>query len=681
VGSSLNGTLSSATRSLSAFEQALEVVQNNISNAATPHYARARTVLSPVVLPRQSTAPGLGVDVIATQELRDRFLEVQVLGARQQTSLYEKAKSILDQVEVSFPLEGAGTIGKGVDSFFASLASLSVNPADANLRAEVLRTTSEVATAFRGAEEDLAARSRQLEAEAFSLVGSVNTLLSEAAQLSANRINAAGEVNLSNETRLTQVYNDLSELLNFNVLRQSDGTISLTAEGAPLLVGVTAFPISASISQGRLVISGGGGRDITADIEGQGGQLGAILEARNQTIPGFHAEINRLAKAVADQVNEQQARGVDLTGLPGQPLFTYASSSYTGAGRTAGSIGDDPAAPPVSVQVDFSNGLTASITATLDSFFVAAAPPAGPAAGNTVSVTFQSADGAIRRTITTDPIVGGATAADTTNEIRDRLNDQIAVDPQLAGLLQFSVSADGELKAVLSETAGQGFTFTATTSNAGFTTGLEPGGALGGHSAEEIAAALNTAAAAEAALNPAFEAAHVRFVAVAGEVRLDGDVGFDFQVTDTASGTGFASGLDDSLVHRAGGAAASSTIQAAKLAPSQIATGTPLTPRGNGNALALAALADQPFLDGFNFSDFYGHIITNIGNKGLTAQLNLDAKQQVLKTTEELRESYSGVNLNEEAVRLVDMQRAFESMLKVIQTVDTLRQEVLNLIR
>jgi len=678
---SLNGALSSATRSLTAFEQALAVVQTNISNAATPHYARARAVLAPVVLPRQSVEPGLGVDVLATQELRDRFLELQVLEARQQTSLFDKTKSILDQVEVTFRLDAEGTIGKGIDSFFASFSRLSVNPADFNLRAEVLRTTSGLASSFRGAYEDLVARNRQLEGEGLSVVGTINTLLTEAAHLHSNRTNAAGEINLSNETRLTQVYNQLSELINFSVLRQSDGTVSLTAEGAPLLVGVTVFPVSASVAQGRLVITGGDGRDITADIEGLGGELGAILEARNRTIPGFQAQINRLAKAVADQVNEQQQRGVDLTGVQGKPLFNYTTSFYTGAGRTAGTIGDDPPAPPVSMQVDFSNGVTASLTATLDSFFVAAAPPAGPAAGNTVSVTFRSADGTIQRTITTDPILGGATAADTTNEIRDRLNDQIAVDPQLSGLIQLGVSADGELKVVLSDTAKQGLSFTSSSSNPAFTTGLEAGGTLGGHSAEEIAAALNAAAAAEAAINPAFDAAHIRFVALAGEVRLDGDVGFDFQITDTASGTGFVSGLDDGMVHRAGGAPAASTMQAANLALSEIAAGTAVTPRGNQNALALAALAEQPFLDGSTFSGFYGRLITNIGNAGLSAELNLDARQQILNTTEELRESFSGVNLNEEAVRLVEMQRAFQSMLRVIQTVDAMRLEVLGLIR
>jgi flagellar hook-associated protein FlgK len=367
--------------------------------------------------------------------------------------------------------------------------------------------------------------------------------------------------------------------------------------------------------------------------------------------------------------------------VQGKPLFSYATSHFTGTGRAAGTIGDDPPAPPVSVQVDFTAGVIASLSATIDSFFVAAAPPAGPAAGNTVSVTFSSADGAIQRTITTDPILGGPTPADTTNEIRDRLNDQIAVDPQLSGLIQFSVSADGELKVVVSETAKQGFSFTSTTSAPAFTTGLEPGGALGGHSAEEIAAALNAAAATEASINPAFDAAHIRFVAVAGEVRLDGDVAFDFQVTDAASGTGFVSGLDDGMVHTSGGAPTALTIAAANLALSEIAAGTPVSPRGNQNALAVAALADQPFLDGFTFSEFYGRTITNIGNEGLTAELNLSAKRQVLETTEKLRESYSGVNLNEEAVRLVELQRVFQSMVRVIQTVDQMREEVLNIIR
>ena len=152
----------------------------------------------------------------------------------------------------------------------------------------------------------------------------------------------------------------------------------------------------------------------------------------------------------------------------------------------------------MSIDVTFSGSATGSISATLDSFFVAGAAPAGAAAGDTVSLTFASADGAIERTITTAPLLGGENAAALTT----RLNDQIALDPDLAGLITFSDSG-GSIKAVLSDQAGQGFSFTSETSNGAFTTGLETGGALGGHSAQEIAAALNAEVAADAALTAA----------------------------------------------------------------------------------------------------------------------------------------------------------------------------------
>ena len=138
------------------------------------------------------------------------------------------------------------------------------------------------------------------------------------------------------------------------------------------------------------------------------------------------------------------------------------------------------------------------------------------------------------------------------------------------------------LKVVLSDQAGQAFSFTATTSNPAFTTGLEGGATLGGHSAEEIAAALN----AQVALDSSLSAAGIRFAAVGGEVKIDGDASFDFTVLENAQGTGFASGLP--ATGTAGGADAAATISVASLTPAEIAAGTASSPLGNGNALALS---------------------------------------------------------------------------------------------
>jgi len=87
---------------------------------------------------------------------------------------------------------------------------------------------------------------------------------------------------------------------------------------------------------------------------------------------------------------------------------------------------------------------------------------------------------------------------------------------------------------------GQGFTFTSSSTGT-VTTGLAGGGTIGGHSAQEIAAALN----AQVALNSSLTAAGVSFTAAGGQVKASAGAGkqFTFTATDSAQSTGFVSGL------------------------------------------------------------------------------------------------------------------------------------------
>jgi flagellar hook-associated protein 1 FlgK len=297
-----------------------------------------------------------------------------------------------------------------------------------------------------------------------------------------------------------------------------------------------------------------------------------------------------------------------------------------------------------------------------------------------VSVTFSSADGSIERTITIAPLLGGETAAG----IATRLNDQIALDPALAGTISFSDPGNGQLKVVLTDTAGQGFRFTADTSNPAFTTGLEGGGTLGGQSAQEIAGALN----AQLALNPALAAAGVRFSAVGGEIKIDADVLFDFTVTEAPGATtdafgapdvtGFASGLPPAGT--AGGAQAAFTLTVANLSPAEIAAGTSTDPDGNDNIAALATLVNTPILSGVKFSEFYAQIVVAVGEEGADAAAQLETREQILITAQNLRDSLSGVDVNEEAVQLLQFEQSFQAMLRVVQVVDGLVNEILRLV-
>ena len=664
----ISSAISSAQRSLATFSQALNVIQNNIGNAATPGYARQRASLAPRILP-QGGAPQ-GVELQRVQTLRDDLLEFQVLAANQTRSQLQEQVGFFRLIEPNFPLDGEGGVGGSIDGFFAAVSALSVNPKDFSSRASVKGAADGLASSFRSVSTDLAAQRNSLDGQARATVRRINAVVNDIADLQARRnVPDATFGNSGVETQQTQALTELSELIGFTLQTQQDGTLSVIAGSTPLLTGVNARQITVSLANDSIRVIDQDGKDITATIEGQGGQLGAILEARNQTLPKYRQQIAKLAKSLADNVNEQLARGVDLNGAAGLPLFNYQTSFVEGSGRTAGAAGNATPAPPASVTVDFSAGITGSITANLDGFFVGATPTAS-SAGDTISVSFTSADGDIGRTITTAPLLGGESVAD----LASRLNDQIALDPDLVGLVSFADAA-GALKVSLSDQAGQGFSFTSSTSNPGFTSGLEAGGTIGGQSAEEIAAALNV----EVANDPGLSAAGVRFSAVGGEVRLDADIRFDYLVTDDdTAAAGFASGLDGAT-GTAGGADAAASLAVSNIGLAQIASGSPASPGGNQNLLAVAGLAQDALLEGVSFTDYYSGIVNDLGGESQNASGKLATQEQLAATAARLRDDLSGVDINEEAIELLRYEQAFSALLRVIQVLDEMANQVLTI--
>jgi flagellin-like hook-associated protein FlgL len=225
--------------------------------------------------------------------------------------------------------------------------------------------------------------------------------------------------------------------------------------------------------------------------------------------------------------------------LPGDAIF-LAPDVFIGIGRTPTEIIPPPNLP-VGLGISFQGDIEAAISVDLRGPFRALAPPSGVGAGDTVTVTFTADNGSPGGTIATPPLAGGEDAL----ALAGLLNDQIAVHPDLAGKVRFAEEG-GALKVVVEDSAGTGYSF-ASASSGSITSGLESGGLAGGYSAEEIASALNAAAAN----NSTLAAARVRFSVEDGQVAVDGDVDFTFTAIDFDRGTGFSSGLGG--VHRVGG--------------------------------------------------------------------------------------------------------------------------------
>ncbi|MDP2690106.1 MAG: flagellar basal body rod C-terminal domain-containing protein, partial [Deltaproteobacteria bacterium] len=108
------------------------------------------------------------------------------------------------------------------------------------------------------------------------------------------------------------------------------------------------------------------------------------------------------------------------------------------------------------------------------------------------------------------------------------------------------------------------------------------------------------------------------------------------------------------------------------------AASSPATlPGDNTNAMALAALRDAAAVEGATFGSYYSSIVTGIGTEVSETKSNFSAQGKVAEQLENARESLSGVSLEEEAVNLIKLQRAYEAAAKVMATADKMFETLL----
>ncbi|MGB0204120.1 MAG: flagellar hook-associated protein FlgK [Neptuniibacter sp.] len=100
----------------------------------------------------------------------------------------------------------------------------------------------------------------------------------------------------------------------------------------------------------------------------------------------------------------------------------------------------------------------------------------------------------------------------------------------------------------------------------------------------------------------------------------------------------------------------------------------------NRNALLMSDLQFAKTVEGASFQDKYGQNVERVGTQAAVAQVNAQAGKSVLDSNKELRSSIAGVNLDEEAAKLVQFQQAYQASAQIIraaQTIfDTLLQSV-----
>lgn len=185
---------------------------------------------------------------------------------------------------------------------------------------------------------------------------------------------------------------------------------------------------------------------------------------------------------------------------------------------------------------------------------------------------------------------------------------------------------------------------------------------IGGNdtSLEDLRAAIDSAANVSATIT------------TTGELKLDADPDFELRFADDTSGVLAALGINTFFT-----GSDSATIGINSLVKENqnlLATSQGAGPSDNRNVLQLATVLEQPLdqLGGRGIEEFYQNVVSGIAQGASAENAKATGLEQFRQSLLSQREQFSGVSLDEEAVRLIEFQQAYAASARVIRSVDEL---------
>lgn len=648
--------LSIGSRAMAANYAALQTTGHNIANAGVEGYSRQR--VETATASARGTAGGFiggGVDVQTVTRAHDQFLTREAANAKALAAMDASRLESLKRLEEVFR-PGEQGIGHAANDFLNAMVDMASRPADLVARQVVLSRAATAAERIRAAGTQLDGLQQDVSTSVSQSVARANELARGVAELNV-RIQSAGQAQPPNDLldERDRLVSQLSEIVQVKTIPSSDGSLSVFFAGGTALVNgsrrveLQAVTDPEDPMRVALQISDGGNTRAIDAADLGGGSVAGWMRFQGDDLQQARASLGQMAVALAGVVNEQQARGLDLR----QP-----------AGRGA-ALFDVPA--PL-VQPAQTNGRDAS-GSFLASVRMDVVDPR----------LLQASDYALRA----DPDAAGSW-------IVERLSDGVTFEGLTSGSefdglrLEFGVPAPA---------TGDRFLLQSVSRAAG-------GIRLAVQDPRALAAASLLAAVPDQDNQGTASVSSLRVTDTQMSATLDAHVAYAgngvFELRDRASGNLLASAawtsgqplawnVDDPALTGFelvidGEPATGDVFSLARPAPvaSDNANALALAELRDGRLFGMVADAQGQLQGGSTLTEAWTAILSRSGVQVQAAESAAEISQGVADDAEGRRAARSGVNLDEEAARLIQYQQSYQAAAKVLQVAqavfDTLLQ-------
>lgn len=626
----------------------LQVTGNNIANANTPGYSRqsAQLATSAGTSFNGSGYFGTGVTISTVARASNMFLSGQVVAAASAAAADGVRRDMLSQLEQVFGGGEAG-LGQAATQIFNAFADVAAAPTDLSARQAVLGRLNDFASLARSSSQQIEVLQANLKSDVSGGVAEVNTLAQQLAKLNLRIVSASGGGQQPNELldQRDLLIKRIGEQVQVQTYISADETANVfVGNGQTLVQGQHAnelVALSDLADPNRMAVGvkiGGRVMPLENAVVGDG-MIGGLLRFQDHDLADARNRLDQLVIGMADALNFQQALGRDLLNEAGTPLF-----DYTGRGLAIEGV------PSPDNQRDANGDLVAAIS---------------------VTVADASALKASEYRIKADPANAG-------QYLLTRLSDEHTFAPVSDGqtIDGFTLSIGANLPAV-----GDSFRFRPVADAAANLTALVRNPRqLAAASPVTATVGLKNAgtvsiAALEIEARPAagnYGALTVHFTDDNGSYEIL-DAGAGNALVGTGSYDGSQPLRHDGMVLTLAGVPRQDDIL--QLQP------TAYPASSNGNALRFDALASRLLVDGQTVSDAYANAMSEVGVRMQGANAAADASATVAERATAEMAGATGVNLDEEAARLIQYQQSYQAAAKVMQTAQILLDTIIDLAR
>ena len=336
--------LSTSVSGLLAFQQALDVTSNNISNSATPGYSVETANL--VEQPGQFTGSGFSGGGVAVQSTTRAYSAQLTQQVRSSQSSYSSFNTLATQAQQIDNMLSDSTTGlsTSLQNFVNSLQTVSTSPSSTPARQALLNQGQALAQQLQSYDSQINQYGSQLESQISTDVAQINTLSTNIANLN-QQIAAASASGQTPNQLLDQrgtMIDQLSKYISVQTVPQSNGMTNVYIGNGQALVSsgtaqqLTTLPGTYNPTElGIGIQSSTGVTNLTTEMSG--GELGGLLSARSQVLDPTQSALGQISVAVATLVNQQQTSGMTLNGTAGQPMFTVGGVQVLPASGNTGS--------------------------------------------------------------------------------------------------------------------------------------------------------------------------------------------------------------------------------------------------------------------------------------------------------------------------------------------------------